>query len=497
MGRPLILHGADGLDLLSLAAVVASAAGAPLLDLTAESEPDLAKVLDDLGHASGVVVLHPDALLPRVRRLLAIERGVLVGMLPDSGASSTLTPTNAALQSLRLPALHEAHGIVGSNRDQSEAVLALLELWRRQPVAVAAAERSYCVDIGGGLIAQRLPSLVQSASAVLLVTDRNVEPLHAHLAQRALDAAGIRHETVVLPAGEEHKHLGTPQKIWERALSAGLDRRAMIVALGGGVVTDISGFAAASWMRGIRWVGLPTTLLAMVDASVGGKTGVDLGEAKNAVGAFWQPSGVLCDTEVLHTEPLRGYRSALAEVVKTGFLGDSDLLNMMQRNLDAIIARDPAIVAELVGRSVRVKARVVSLDEREGGLRATLNLGHTIGHALEADGKYVRWTHGEAVSLGLVAALRVGRLLGHTPERLVDRAVALLSAVGLPTALDPEALRRSVRLLAHDKKRDGARVKFVLCAQEGSAEVLPLPLDDLGRLIETLATESSGQSAPS
>ncbi len=485
MQRSLFIHGSNRRGVRELAESLASSSGKPWLDLTDRAQPELSALLDPKREPS-IVALHETALLSRLTRLSVLDQGILVSVLPGSGEAVPSSSEAAALEALRGPLLREAHAAVAAASKPEEATQRLLALWRRAPIAVAAGERSYCVDIGSQLIESLLPTAVAGATAVLLVTDENVEPLHGHRARQALDHAGIRHTAVVLPAGEEHKHLGTPQRIWQAALDMGLDRRGVLVALGGGVVTDISGFAAASWMRGIRWVGIPTTLLAMVDASVGGKTGVDFGAAKNAVGAFWQPSAVLCDADTLSTEPIRGFRGALAEVIKTGLLGDEEILRLMERHLSQVNGRDPALVADLVRRCVRVKARVVSLDERESGLRATLNLGHTVGHALEADGKFVRWTHGEAVSLGLVAALGVGELLGRTPSALLERTVNLLSAVGLPVELEADALERSLRLLGHDKKRDGSRVKFVLCPEAGRAEVVPLELAELSALVPRL-----------
>ena len=258
------------------------------------------------------------------------------------------------------------------------------------------------------------------------------------------------------------------------------------MGLGGGVVTDMTGFAAATFLRGVAWVAVPTTLLAMVDASVGGKTGVDLGQAKNAVGAFWQPRGVVCDAELEATEPARGYTSALAEIVKTAIIGDADLFELVESERAAVRAREPELVAELVRRSVRVKARIVGLDERESGLRAVLNLGHTIGHALEAQAGFERLTHGEAVSLGLVAALRVGERIGQTPRALAERVSALLEDLGLPTALSREPLAEATGLLGLDKKRAGSRVRFVVARELGQVDTIDMELAELKQLAQGL-----------
>jgi 3-dehydroquinate synthetase len=249
----------------------------------------------------------------------------------------------------------------------------------------------------------------------------------------------------------------------------------------------MTGFAASTWMRGVRWLSIPTTLLGMVDASVGGKTGVDLGAAKNAVGAFWQPSAVLCDVHHLSTEPTRGFISGLAEVVKTALIGDPELFTLLEDNAERVAARDADLTAELVRRSVRVKARIVSCDQRENGLRAVLNLGHTVGHALEAQAGYSALSHGEAVSLGLVAALRLGEALGKTPHDLSERTLSLLRRLGLPATLAGQPLAEATALLGHDKKRAGSSVKFVFARALGQVETQSLALSELRTRVLQLA----------
>jgi 3-dehydroquinate synthetase len=225
----------------------------------------------------------------------------------------------------------------------------------------------------------------------------------------------------------------------------------------------------------------------MVDASVGGKTGVDLLSAKNAIGAFWQPSRVLCDTELLTTESERGFRGALAEVVKTALIGDPGLLEVLETAPPELRAWPPQLLVELVRRSIRVKARIVSQDERESGRRAVLNLGHTVGHALEAVAGYSRLTHGEAVSLGLVAALRIGVELSVTPRALAERTEALLARLGLPTDVASEPLAESLQLMGHDKKRAGKSVRFVVARAAGDVDTVDLELSSLQELTRGLA----------
>jgi shikimate kinase/3-dehydroquinate synthase len=283
----------------------------------------------------------------------------------------------------------------------------------------------------------------------------------------------------VLRPGEEHKHTASLESIWNAALAAGADRKSRFVALGGGVVSDVAGFAAATFMRGVSWVCVPTTVLAMVDASVGGKTAIDLPGAKNAVGAFWQPSAVLCDVEHLTTEPDRGYASGLAEVIKSAIIGDPDLFTLVEKNAGAIRSRDLDAVTEIVRRSVRVKASIVSRDPREEGIRATLNLGHTVGHALEANDGYGNLRHGEAISLGLVAALRIGERLGKTDRTLTERCIRTLGNLGLPIDLSTQPLASAVNLLGHDKKRAGALLRFIVAREVGRVDMVDLPLSEL------------------
>ena len=467
-----------------------------------EERQELRRVLaEPFGDRAPVVALGGGALLGREIRLEVLDQAVVITLAASpaevarrAGGRSgrplldAPDPEARALELLaqRKLAYAEAHAeLMTDGRSPAVVAEAALAVWQRDAIAVAAGEQSYAVEVGRNLVG-RLSDLAGKAPVRLLVTDDNVGPLHADKALTALAAAAstvVEHR--IIP-GEREKHVGTVEGMWRAALAAGLDRKGLFVGLGGGVVTDMTGFAAATFLRGVRWLGLPTTLLAMVDASVGGKTGVDLLQAKNAVGAFWQPSGVLCDIDLEATEPARGYVSALAEVVKTALIGDPSLFELLEAELEAVRRRDPGLTTELVRRSVRVKARVVGLDERESGLRAVLNLGHTLGHALEAQAGFERLTHGEAVSLGLVAALKVGERLGMTPPALRERTVRLLANLGLPTDLSREPLADAARLIALDKKRAGSRIKFVVARELGRVETTDLDLTELERLSPTL-----------
>ena len=525
MQRPLVLSGFMATGKSTVARRLAELTGAEAIDLDSVIEEragaSIRRIFEQQGEAAFrrleraeldrvlslddpvAVAVGGGALERRGDRLRALDRAVVVTLegspaeITRRAAASEARPLLdaadprdreahvARLLESRAVAYAEAHARVSTDgASPDEVARRVLEVWKQDAVAVAAAERSYCVRVGRDLL-DDLGSAAAGSSSVVFVSDSNVAPLHLAAAKRA--ASHDRVAEVVLDAGERHKTAASLETIWRAAQAAGADRRSVLVAVGGGVVTDVAGFAAATWMRGVRWIAVPTTLLAMVDASVGGKTAVDLGEAKNAVGAFWQPSLVLCDVELERTEPDRGYTSALAEVVKTALIGDAELFDLLESRAADVRRRDPDLVSELVRRSVRVKARVVGEDEREGGVRATLNLGHTVGHALEAHGGYGRLTHGEAVSLGLVAALAIGQRLGHTPAALAERATAVLASLGLPTDLAAQPLAEAVRLIAHDKKRAGNDIRFVFARDVGRVEARPLSMDELTSLAASLA----------
>lgn len=444
------------------------------------------------------------ALLDRAMRLFALDIGTVLCLSASpeeilsrtraEGATRPLLESadpNARILELlaaRSAAYAECHATLEtSGKTPDEVVELALGALSRKTIAVASGLESYQVQVGSNLLGSDLSQKLRGATGIVLVTDENVAPLYEEETVRALESGGQTVRVVRLTPGEEHKTVQSMTAIWQAAYDAELDRKGLFVGLGGGVVTDMTGFAAATWVRGVRWIGIPTTLLSMVDASVGGKTAVDFGFAKNAVGAFWQPSSVLCDVSVLKSESERAFIGALSEVVKTALIGDPDLLTLLEEHTDRVKARDPAILVEIVRRSVRVKARVVGLDPRESGIRATLNLGHTLGHAMESAGGYSRFTHGEAVSLGLVAALRLGVLLGRTPAALRDRIISLLMKLGLPHSLDQGLLEAAVPLLGRDKKRAGKSVNFIFALGPGDVRVEPTSLSELERLTPQLA----------
>jgi 3-dehydroquinate synthase len=339
-------------------------------------------------------------------------------------------------------------------------------------IDVALGDRRYPIRIGADLLddAACWRDALRGRH-VLIVSDDNVAPLYAQRVVRGVGEARVTISTI--PAGEESKTLDHAAALLDDLAKLGATRDAAIIALGGGVVGDLAGFVAALWMRGIDFVQMPTTLLAMVDSSVGGKTGVDLPAGKNLVGAFHQPRAVIVDTSTLATLPPREYAAGLAEVVKYGALGDADFFAWLEANADALIAHDDATLAETIARCCRQKAGVVARDERETGERALLNFGHTFGHAIEADAGYGAILHGEAVAIGMVLAATLSARLGRASERDARRLVALLQRFDLPTSLpgglDAGALIARMRL---DKKNVAGRIRLVLWRGVGAAEIV-------------------------
>jgi 3-dehydroquinate synthase len=337
-------------------------------------------------------------------------------------------------------------------------------------VPVELGARSYRILVGPGVLAQAGAELVRLkvGRRVALVTDAAILALHGAAVIQSLAAAGFDVATVLLPEGERAKTVEIAASTWERFLEAGLDRGSTVVALGGGAVGDLAGFAAATYMRGVNFVQMPTTLLAQVDASSGGKTAIDHPRAKNLIGAFYQPRLVLADTAALLTLPERELRSGLAEVIKHGVVLDAAYFDEVERDAAALIRRDPATLERIVAGSCRLKGSVVERDEQEAELRHVLNYGHTIGHAIEAATGYQRFSHGEAVSLGIAAEAGIAERLGLAKPGVRGRQVRLLEAVGLPVRSVGEAPERVVEALGRDKKAKDGRVLFVLAPEIGA-----------------------------
>lgn len=342
-------------------------------------------------------------------------------------------------------------------------------------VHVNLGERSYDIAIGTGTLKQAGPFALARGhiSQAIVITDTHVQSPHAETVASSLADMGIDVEVLVVPAGEESKSVEVADELWRQMLEAGADRKSWVVAVGGGVVGDLAGFVAATFGRGLKFLQIPTTLLADVDSSVGGKVGINLPAAKNMVGAFWQPAGVIIDTDVLTTLPDREYRSGLAEVVKYGVILDAEFFEYLERHVDALNRRDAEVLEHVIARSCRLKADVVERDEREEtGLRAVLNYGHTFAHAIEAVAGYGEWLHGEAVSIGMHCAARLAARMGRIDEAFVERQRKLLLALQLPVtvpALDEEALMSAMQ---RDKKVEYGRLRFVLPTRLGHVELV-------------------------
>jgi 3-dehydroquinate synthase len=341
-------------------------------------------------------------------------------------------------------------------------------------VRVDLGERSYDILIGCGLLSQAAEYLhpLKLGKRGVIITDTNVESRYAGPLREALAKGGITVEVLSVPAGEASKSLRQANRLFEKLPSLGLDRQSFVIALGGGVVGDLAGFVAASYLRGLALVQMPTTLMAQVDSSVGGKVGVNLPQGKNLVGAFYQPKLVLADTDALTTLPARELRSGFAEVIKHGAIRDAEFFEWLEREYKQVLAFHPEAVTHVVRRCCEIKAEVVSADERESGLRAILNFGHTLGHAMEALSEYVGLLHGEAISMGMCCSAWLSTKRAGLREAEAKRIGDLLAASSLPTRLGgtfkPEELLATARL---DKKARNGKLRFVLLKRLGEAVV--------------------------
>ncbi len=351
----------------------------------------------------------------------------------------------------------------------------------RIEIDIALGARSYPVHIAHGLLDDsELVGRSTAATSAVIVTNDVVAPLYADRLQASLERAGKRAGRIVVPDGESHKVAATIERIYDGLFDARADRRTTVFALGGGVVGDMAGFAAATFMRGIPFVQVPTTLLAQVDSSVGGKTGINHARGKNMIGAFCQPRAVLADLDTLDTLPDRELAAGLAEVIKHGAALDAAFFAWCERSMPALVARDSAALAYAIRRSCELKAEVVAEDEREEGRRALLNFGHTFGHAIETGLGHGAWLHGEAVGAGMLAAARLSVAAGMLDPASASRLAATVAAAGLPTRLPPLGVDRYLELMAHDKKALDAELRFVLLdGRLGRSVLTTVPPDDL------------------
>ncbi len=345
----------------------------------------------------------------------------------------------------------------------------------RTQVAIDLGERSYDILIGGGLLQPESFSGLPKSSKALIVTNTTVGPLYT---ARLRAAIAPFHKTVIdveLPDGEQYKDWPALNQIFTKLLEEAADRKTVLYALGGGVVGDMTGFAAACYMRGVPFVQVPTTLLAQVDSSVGGKTAINHPAGKNMIGAFYQPQRVVCDLDTLDTLPQRELLAGLAEVIKYGPIADAEFLTWLEANLDALLARDRAALMHAVKRSCEIKAWVVGQDEKESGLRAILNYGHTFGHAIEAGMGYGAWLHGEAVGCGMVMATDLSARLGLIDTSVAQRITELIRRTGLPVVGPDLGADRYIELMQVDKKAEGGEIRFVVVGPLGQASMRPAP----------------------
>jgi 3-dehydroquinate synthase len=370
---------------------------------------------------------------------------------------------------------------------------------------VALGPRSYPIRVGAGNLAAAGPEIARrtAASLAVVVTVPAVARRYAPALERSLRAAGLRTRRIVVPDGDRTKRLSVVSHLYQRLLAFGADRGTAIVALGGGMVGDLAGFAAATFLRGVPFVQVPTTLLAMVDASVGGKVAVNLPQGKNLVGAFHQPRLVWIDVATLRSLPRRERAAGFAEVVKAAALWDAAFFARLERDAEALLALEPRRLVPTLRRALEIKAEIVARDEREAGLRTLLNLGHTLAHAIEALGGYRRVLHGEAVAMGLVHAARRSEELGYAPEGTAARIQALLRRFGLPTELPPFSREAYLGALEVDKKRRDGRIRYVVLRGIGRAEAVPLtpagilPAGRAGRAARRAAAGGRRRSAGS
>lgn len=342
-----------------------------------------------------------------------------------------------------------------------------------EKITVHLGERGYDILIGSGILSGAGEALkpLGLGSRIAVVTNSVVRPICGDFIEEVLQGSGFRVRMIEIPDGEVHKSLATAEKLYDALVDFNMDRTSTVVALGGGVIGDLAGFAAATYMRGIHFVNIPTTLLAQVDSAVGGKTGVDHPKGKNLIGAFYQPKLVICDLGQLKTLPAKELFAGMAEVVKYGVILDAGFFSFVESHVREILEQEDDAMAEVVRSSCAAKASIVEEDERESGRRAILNFGHTLGHAIESLTGYTRYIHGEAVSIGMVAAARISHAMKLCDQEVVVRLERLLAMIGLPTALpelDPDEV---IRILSHDKKVRDGKVRFVLPERIGKAVV--------------------------
>jgi shikimate kinase / 3-dehydroquinate synthase len=345
-------------------------------------------------------------------------------------------------------------------------------------------ERSYPISVGQSLLSDPTIVAAHIGQRAAIVTNTVVAPLYLEQLKGTLITAGKQVIDIVLPDGEEEKNWTSLMKVFDVLLAEKCDRKTTLIALGGGVIGDLTGYAAASYMRGVPFIQVPTTLLSQVDSSVGGKTGINHPLGKNMIGAFYQPQAVIADTSTLNTLPQRELSAGLSEVIKHGAIIDADFFDWIETNIGKLVQRDPAALAYAIQRSCEIKADVVRQDEREGGLRAILNFGHTFGHAIEAGMGYGVWLHGEAVGCGMVMAADLSHRLGFIDAQTKTRIAAVVKAAGLPTVAPDLGIDRWLELMEVDKKNEGGQIKFILLKPLGTSIITTVPQDVLRQTLQ-------------
>ena len=523
--HPLLLSGFMATGKSTVGAVLGSRLGVPFVDLDAAIEAEagcsIPLIFSDQGEAvfrrmeaealhrelnkqgARIIALGGGTLVDPGLRAFALAHGHVVTLTAKAetidarvGAPRSNTAGRPLLDNEpdRLVRIHElllqrknayaeAHAqVVTDNRTPDEIANIVEQAWLDPTLVVPLGPRSYAVRITDN------PNEVTTelcrhlgATSAFVITDKNVDPLAATPLLNKLQAAGINVAKIVIEPGEESKSLQTIEAIANTLMEKGAHRNSILIALGGGVVSDITGFIAAIYHRGIPWIAVPTTLLSMVDAAVGGKTGVNLHHAKNILGAFHQPAGVIIDPTFVQTESKRAYTGGLAEVVKSAAIADPGLIELLANNAPEIQNRDPHLVAEMVRAATRVKTEIVTRDERETGDRIYLNFGHTLGHALETlsleQGPSL--THGEAVSLGMVAILKIGVTLGITNPNDAATLTTLLATLNLPTNPNAHPVAQAITLSTRDKKTTGPTTRIVLLKTLGHMQTKLMSTNDL------------------
>ncbi len=442
-----------------------------------------------------VVALGGGTLLTRELRHSTLDRAVVVTLtsepdeilrrVGDVSARPNLAAADPKkrigdLLDARAEAYAECHASLATDGvDADEIAEAAVAVVRRDPLVLPLGSRTYPIDVVRDQPEALTDAIARLApSSLIIVSDAHVRRVRGVQLDRALSHLALPHIDITIPHGEEQKTLNTVATIWDAALGAGIDRESLVVAFGGGVTTDLACFAASTLLRGLRCVTVPTTLLAMADASVGGKTGFDHPAGKNLIGTISQPNAVVVDTAHLETLAARELRAGLAEIVKIALATSAALFERLEAEHAALLDASSRVLLEVVREAIALKARVVRDDERESGRRAILNLGHTLGHALEAHGGYRKWLHGEAVSLGLVRELAITQKLGFTSAEICARTTGLLASLNLPTQVSPEEMHSAARFIAADKKRrNGPRptIAFPVVVALGHADVRKLP----------------------